>query len=210
MIPLRDILPSRRANPTLNPSGINWADHKSDLKEDFNGHCGYCHSYDGYRHTYFEVDHFVPKKEIKKNGWAISLTQYSNLVYSCKFCNNKKLSKWITNSPNPSHNGNAGFIDPCDPDYDNHFYRTANGAIRPKTTLGQWMFSEAFKFDEREQSIIVLWNMNRLRQIIDALIVQLKLNAVGSPDYNIIKLRLGEYTLEYYIFHKELMDYYEQ
>jgi HNH endonuclease len=207
---LRDIIPTRRVNPTLNPTGSNWTEHKPDLKEDFNSHCGYCYSYDGYRHTYFEVDHFVPKKEIKKNAWAISLTQYSNLVYSCKFCNNKKLSKWTTNSPDPSHDRSTGFVDPCDPNYDTHFYRTANGAIRPQTTLGQWMFSEAFKFDEREQSIIVLWNMNRLRQIIDALIVQLNSHASGSADYNTIKLKLGEYTLEYYMFHKELMEFYEQ
>ncbi len=210
MIPLRDRIPSRRPNPTLNPTGSDWSDHKSDLKEDFNSHCGYCHSYDGYRHTYFEVDHFVPKSEITKNGWAISLTQYSNLVYSCKFCNNKKWNKWTTNNDTIFNDGSKGFVDPCNPNYDTHFYRTTNGAIRPSTTLGQWMFSEAFKFDEREQSIIVLFNMNRLRQIIDALIVQLNSHAIGSADYDTIKLKLGEYTLEYYIFHKELMEFYEQ
>ena len=86
---LRETIPARRVNPTLNPTGSDWSHHKPDLKEDFNSHCGYCYSYDGYRHTYFEVDHFVPKSLILKNGWGISLTQYTNLVYSCKFCNNK-------------------------------------------------------------------------------------------------------------------------
>ena len=207
---LRERIPARRVNPTLNPTGSDWSHHKPDLKEDFNSHCGYCYSYDGYRHTYFEVDHFVPKSLILKNGWGISLTQYTNLVYSCKFCNNKKLSKWTTNSDTVFNDGSKGFVDPCNPNYDTHFYRTPNGAIRPQTDLGQWMFREAFKFDEREQSLIVLWNMNRLRQIIDALIVQMNIHAIGSADYNSIKLKLGEFTLEYYIFHKELIEYYEQ
>ncbi|GCC52889.1 hypothetical protein SanaruYs_31290 [Chryseotalea sanaruensis] len=212
MIPLRDTTPTRRTNPTLNPTGENWGEHKPDLKADFNNHCGYCHSFDGHRHTYFEVDHFVPKAEIKKNGWPISLTGYSNLVYSCKFCNNKKLNKWITNSPTVYNDGTTGFVDPCDVVYDTLFYRTADGAIRPvaHSNLAKWMYKEAFKFDERERSIIVLWNMNRLRQIIDALILQLNTHAVGSNDYNIIKLKLGEFTLEYYIFHNELIEFYEQ
>jgi hypothetical protein len=210
MIPLRDKTPTRRPNPTLTPVGLNWSEHKPDLRDDFKSHCGYCHSYDGYKHTYFEVDHFVPKSLILKNGWAITLTQYDNLVYSCKFCNNKKLSKWTTNTPNPSHDGNIGFVDPCNPNYDTHFYRTTDGAIRPRTNLGQWMFREAFKFDERERSIIVLYNMNRLKQTIDALIVQLNSHVIGSADHDSIKLKLGEYTLEYYIFHKELMEFYEQ
>lgn len=210
MIPLRDKTPLRRINPSSAPTGSNWSEHKPNLKEDFHSHCGYCHSFDGYSHTYFEVDHFVPKSEIIKNGWNISLTQYNNLVYSCKFCNNKKLNKWLTNSCTIFNDGKSGFVDPCNPSYDTHFYRTSNGAIRSRTPLGKWMFREAFKFDERERSIIVLWNMNKLRQIIDALITQLNIYSVSSGDYNSIKLKLGEFLLQYYIFHKELIEYYSQ
>lgn len=208
MIPLRDNLPSRRANPTLNPTGDNWSAHKPDLKVDFNDHCGYCHSYDGYRHTYFEVDHFVPKR-LFTQGNTITLTQYSNLVYSCKFCNNNKSGKWPTESETVHNTNDEGFVDPCSADYDTHFYRTPEGAIRWRTPLGKWMFSKAFKFDEREKSIVVLWNMNHLRKIIDALIVVLKSFPENSEDYNTTKLKLGEFTLQYYMFHKELIEFYE-
>jgi len=212
MIPLRDRTPTRRPNPTLNPTGSDWSEHKPDLKEDFKSYCGYCSSYDGYRHTYFEVDHFVPKSEIIKNGWGISLTQYSNLVYSCKFCNNKKLSKWTTNSATVFNDGSTGFVDPCDDVYDSLFYRTSAGAIRPvpNSNLARWMYKEAFKFDERERSIIVLWNMNRLRQIIDAIAVELNKYTEGSSEYNKVYKKLGDYTTPYYFYHKELMEFYTQ
>jgi len=207
MIPLRDTTPTRRKTPTHSPTDDDWTKHKSDLKEDFNSYCGYCHSYDGHRHTYFEVDHFIPKSFFKDLG-NISLTEYSNLVYSCKFCNNKKLSKWPTKSETIHNDGKIGFIDPCNPEFDTHFYRTPNGAIRWKTDLGKWMFQEAFRFDERERSIIVLWNMDRLRKIIDALILLLEPHAETSDEYKTIKEKLGTYTLEYYLFHRELIAFY--
>lgn len=86
---VREYLPSRRKSPSRKPTGENWSDHKPDLKEDFHSHCAYCGSYDGFRHTYFEVDHFVPKSLFRQVG-GITDCQYDNLVYSCKFCNNKK------------------------------------------------------------------------------------------------------------------------
>ena len=95
---IRDSLPKRRLKPTKNPKGNNWSKHKPDLREDFNKQCAYCGFFDGYRHTYFEVDHFIPKVFLEKISSKIDLCQYSNLVYSCKFCNNNKLSKWPSNS----------------------------------------------------------------------------------------------------------------
>ena len=204
----RDISPSRRKVPTKKPSK-DWGLHKPDLKIDFNNHCGYCHSYDGFRHTYYEVDHFVPKDLIKKNKWTISLTEYGNLVYSCKFCNNKKLNQWPSNSSTVFKIRNKGFVDPCHVDYDSLFYRTVDGAIRTKNSLGKWMATVAFKFDERERSIIVLWNLNSLRQTIDALIIQIKKYPKTSVKYKAIESKLGKFALEYYKFHKELMEYYD-
>src|ERR1700744_4369950 len=93
MLPLRNKVPSRRPVPTRSPKD-NWRDHKEDLKTDFNHCCGYCDAYDGFRDAYYEVDHFVPKSFFK----TISLTQYSNLVYSCRFCNNNKRAKWPSQS----------------------------------------------------------------------------------------------------------------
>ncbi len=45
-------------------------------------------------------------------------------------------------------------MDPCDPDYENHLYRTTKGSIMWKTDLGEWMVKRAFKFDERDYQFV--------------------------------------------------------
>lgn len=207
MILFRTKTPIRRVVPTMNPIGNNWSEHKTDLREDFNNRCGYCDSYDGYRHTYFEVDHFVPKDFFKKNG-NISLTQYTNLVYSCKFCNNAKRAKWPTKSETVFNDGMKGFVDPCDVEYEKHFYRTSDGGIMWNTKLGKWMFSEAFKFDERQHGIKILWNLSCLEQIINALTVVLNTYKDTTKDYKQIKIKIGDYCFEYFKYHQELIKYY--
>lgn len=204
---MRDRTPIRRANPTLNPTGDNWGHHKPDLKEDFNNHCGYCNSYDGFRHTYFEVDHFVPKDFFKPLG-NITVTQYSNLIYSCKFCNNHKSNKWPSQSETIFNRNNEGFVDPCTDDYANHFKRTADGGLMWTTELGKWMFQKAFKFDERQESIKLLYNLNHLRVTIDSLILVLNKYAEGSKEYDEIYTKVSGYTFKYYKLHQELIQFY--
>ena len=206
---VREILPVRRTETTKQPTGKNWSEHKPDLREDFNKCCGYCDSYDGFRHTYFEVDHFVPKSLFEKNG-NIGYCQYDNLTYSCKFCNNKKGSLWPTQDETISNQNNEGFVDACSVNYENHLYRTSKGSIMWKTPLGKWMATKAFKFDERERSIIVLWNLKQLRSTINALIAEQQNYSVGSSMYKLIQGKLGDYSLKYFIFHQELIDYYNE
>ncbi len=207
MIPFREKTPCRRLQTTKNPSKENWSEHKPDLREDFNNMCGYCNSHDEYRHTYFEVDHFVPKSIFIKNG-NIALTQYDNLVYSCKFCNNFKSAKWPSNDERIFNDGNVGFVDPCDTDYDNHFYRTLDGGIMWRTNLGKWMFSEAFKFDERQQGIKVLWNLNQLDKIINSLTLILNSLSFESEEYINMKNKIGHFCFDYFKYHKELIKFY--
>ena len=207
MHPLRDKVPIRRVVPTKKPRK-NWALHKDDLMVDFNNHCGYCDSYDGFSHTYFEVDHFVPKNLIRSNAWPISLVEYSNLVYSCKFCNNNKLDNWPSNSSTVYHRYNKGFIDPCNINFDTHFYRTRSGEIRWKTKLGKWMYSEAFKFDERIDGIKLLWNLNRIRKARLILISKRRYYAINSRKYNAITKEIQKLNDKYVPIHEELMDYY--
>ncbi len=204
---VRDIRPQRRTNPSKTPTGKNWSEHKPDLQEDFNAHCGYCGSFDGYRHTYFEVDHFIPKSlfEIQNN---IGYCQYDNLVYSCKFCNNKKLAKWPSNDENVAVVNDEGFIDPCDIQYDDHLYRTADGGIMWKSKLGEWMAVTAFNFDQRSNSIKLLWELNQRRKLLDAFIVELNKRDINSEEYKSIKMQAEKISFEYYTYDKELMDYY--
>lgn len=204
---VREKLPQRRLVTTNNPSGTNWSEHKSDLKEDFHSHCGYCGSYDGFRHTYFEVDHFIPKSFFEKNG-NIEYCHYPNLVYSCKFCNNKKLSKWPSQREDIFHINDEGFIDPCDLDYENHLYRTNSGGILWKTKLGEWMVKKAFKFDERDNSIKLLWEINQKRNLIDSFINEQSNWPKKSDEYEKIDEKLRELCLEYYKLDKELMEFY--
>jgi len=204
---IREKLPVRRTVTTKQPTGKDWSDHKPDLKEDFNNCCGYCGAYDGFRHTYFEVDHFIPKSLFEITG-NINYCQYDNLTYSCKFCNNKKGSLWPSKDETIQNLNDEGFVDACSIEYEKQLYRTTTGSIMWQTPLGKWMATKAFKFDERERSIIVLWNLNELRKIINALISELEHYQIGDDLYNQIKVKLGDYALKYFIFHQELMDYY--
>jgi hypothetical protein len=204
---VRNDLPVRRANPSKDPAGSNWSEHKPDLQEDFYFHCGYCGSYDGHRHTYFEVDHFIPKSVFKLSG-KIGLCDYINLVYSCKFCNNNKLSKWPSNDESIPVVNDEGFVDPCDISFDDHLYRTSDGAIMWSTNLGKWMATIAFKFDERRDSIKLLWELNQRRKLIDAFILELSKWPDTSDEYQQIKRSAEKISFEYYKFDKELMQYY--
>ncbi len=204
---VREILPTRRLKPTKSEKGKKWSKHKKDLRVDFKKHCAYCGSYDGFAKTYFEVDHFIPKDFFLKSG-NIKLAQYSNLVYSCKFCNNNKLAKWPTQSESIFNINDEGFIDPCDFEYDNHLYRTKDGAIMWSSNLGEWMATKAFKFNIREREVKLLWNLNQTRISIDSMIELLNLEIPGSDEHNEIILKLNQFYPSYYAFHKELIEYF--
>ncbi len=202
---VRDKLPKRRPEPTKSPKKGSWTKHKPDLRQDFHSHCGYCGSYDGYRHTWYEVDHFIPKSLLEGK---ISDVEYSNLVYSCKFCNNKKLAKWPTEDISIPNANNKGFVDPCDEDYDTHLYRTDDGGIMWSTDLGKWMWETAFKFDERNYALKLLWELNERRKLIDVFIIELNKREEGSNEYNEIKAEAEKLSFEYYKYDKALIEHY--
>ena len=207
MMKVREALPQRRINPTKNPTGDNWSQHKQDLKEDFHHHCGYCGSYDGFRHTYFEVDHFIPKTFFLPLG-NISATQYSNLVYSCKFCNNFKSSKWPSQSETIFHLNDEGFIDPCDAEYDNNLYRTSDGGIMWKTKLGKWMVLNAFRFDIRMDAIKLLWQVNQRRKLVKKYAKILATMDKNDDNFEKAEKIAHELGFEYTLLHSKLMDFY--
>ncbi len=205
---VRDNLPQRRPNPTKNPTGNNWSEHKPDLREDFHKHCAYCGSYDGFSHTWFEVDHFVPKSLFIKTG-NIELCQYDNLVYSCKFCNNVKLSKWPSNDETIPIIDDKGFVNPCSIDYDAHLYRTNKGSIRWKTDLGKWMVEIGFKFDERDYSVKLLWELNQLRKSFEFLVEEANKYDINTDEYNSITAQAKDSAYYYFLYRNELDEYYK-
>lgn len=115
-----------------------------ELREDFMHLCGYCGKSEIVAKNGFEIDHFVPKKYAKERE-----TDYINLVYSCFECNRKKSSKWISKNPKIQFVDGKGFVDPASGDYDIHIERDSEGNIVGKTTAGEYMVSEGFKFDQR-------------------------------------------------------------
>ncbi len=168
-------------------------EHRDRLKEDFQNRCGYCNDINTWRFIWYEIDHFVPQKHLKK----LKSTDYKNLVYSCRSCNNAKRAKWPTEDETKHNNGQVGFIDPCHVDFNKQFDRLETGRIIPKTDLGNWMFN-ALKLYKPQHEII--WNIEQLHNLIRELRVVVK----EYPDKNDLKDRLIELYNKYDDYIQEL------
>ncbi len=126
--------PQRRTNVAVK---ADYGDYKADLQKDFNFRCGYCDDLDNYQNAFYEIDHFVPHAYCK----VLQKNSYSNLVYTCRHCNNAKSDKFPTKDETIHHDGTIGFIDPCHADYANQLERE-RGKIIPITPLGVYMWRE--------------------------------------------------------------------
>lgn len=158
----RDFTPKRSL---ITKSVAEYSHHRDDLKKDFKNRCGYCNDIHVWRFASFEIDHFIPRKKDRKPFLTIKTeTDYSNLVYACKSCNNSKSNKWPTNDQNTPNKNDEGFVDPCENDYNNHFIRLTNGRIKPVTNLGQWIYN-ALKFHKPQHEVI--WNIEQLDGLIE-------------------------------------------
>lgn len=85
--------------------------------------------------TPFEIDHFIPKAVFREKRIDLE-TEYTNLVYSCKKCNNAKRQQFSGNidARNPT---NELFYDPVLTDYNTIFYRNEIGAIDSNDDKGK-------------------------------------------------------------------------
>lgn len=135
-------------------------DHRDDLKRDFNSRCGYCDDIDTWRVIWFEIDHFIPEKILKSK----TPQDYSNLVYSCRSCNNAKRANWPSNDENIPIVNNEGFIDPCEDEFQNQFSRESDGSITPNTEIGSWMYLK-LKLHKPQHQII--WTISLIDDMID-------------------------------------------
>lgn len=61
MSDFRKITPARRESV---PVYKTHNEYKPLLREDFHQRCGYCGDHEFFRDTYYEVDHFVPKRAL--------------------------------------------------------------------------------------------------------------------------------------------------
>lgn len=126
----------------------NYRAYKSHLEKDFNERCGYTDCYQfwfgGKRN--FQIDHFKPVSKHPELE-----TKYSNLVYSCSYVNRAK------------SNDIGQYIDPCDTDFNQHFYRDELGNIIPDAN------SEPAKYMHKKLKLFlkrygIIWMIDQLEQ----------------------------------------------
>ena len=139
----------REASPSRKYDGKELKDYKGYkeyLSKDFNSRCGYTNCFDFWfgGKGNFQIDHFKPKSKFPDLE-----TKYSNLVYSCSHINRAK------------SNDDGLYIDPCDVNYNDHFYRDELGNIYPKETseAAKYMY-KSLKLYLKRYSII--WMIDQL------------------------------------------------
>jgi hypothetical protein len=189
MIPFRKETPKRRDIKTV---VTKYSDHRDELKKDYKYRCGYCDDADLWRKDWFEIDHFVPQKYLK----TINNTNYSNLVYACRSCNNSKRAHWPTEDELVHHKNDEGFIDPCDDEYDKQFVRDLNGRIIYQTQLGKWMY---YKLKLHKPQHEIIWQI----EILDNLISECE-KQLDKTDNEVLKNRVLNLYQEYRKYTKQL------
>ena len=102
------------------PSDSYWRAFRADLRNPFQGLCGYCEGI-----ARGEVDHFRPK-----SLYPELVYYWSNWIFACHDCNHTKLDKWPA----------GGYVNPCArsrPAHPEQYFRfdTQTGEILPKEDL---------------------------------------------------------------------------
>ena len=189
MIPFRNETPKRR--DIKNPVS-KYSDHREDLKKDYKCRCGYCNDIDLWRTVWFEIDHFVPQKYLN----TIKETDYSNLVYACRACNNSKRAHWPTGNELIHNQNDEGFIDPCDDEYEKQFLRYTNGRIIHQTQLGKWMY---YKLKLHKPQHEIIWQIVELDNLIEECE-----EILATIDNQTLKDKLLNLYREYHKYTKQL------
>lgn len=192
MIPFRKETPKRREIKT---EVAKYSDHRTELKKDYKCRCGYCNDVDIWRTVWFEIDHFVPQKYLK----TIKDTDYSNLVYACRACNNSKRAHWPTGDELIHHKNDEGFIDPCDDEYEKQFVRSQNGRIIYQTQLGKWMY---YKLKLHKPQHEIIWQIEELDNLIDDCE-----KLIEKTDNAALKNRILDLYREYRKYTKQLSNF---
>lgn len=158
---------------TCDKSYANYRSFKPYLRDDFNKRCGYCDDIDyasgGSRG--YHIDHFKPHSI---EAFKALKQRYSNLVYSCPFCNGAKSNKWKDID---------GFIDPCDNEYENHIGRNHKGQIEYKTEQGRYIYDNLELGLKRHE---LLWCIDKLKE--QSKHVSNKIDELGEERPNKVEL----------------------
>ena len=179
---MRRIVPARRDEIR------QYASHRSYkpfLREDFNKRCGYCDADDKFlgASAAFHVDHFAPQKK-----FGDLQTEYTNLVYSCRYCNGSKSDYWPSECPQTPVVNNEGVIDPCEEEYDKHLARNDKGYIYPITDLGTF-FHNLLNLGLTRHSI--LWKLQQIESNLDEM--ESKIERLSTEQEKVYRELSSEY-----------------
>jgi hypothetical protein len=171
----------RRASPARSYSGqfSDYRKYKPHLAKDFNDRCGYtdCHHFWFGGTKNFQIDHFKPV-----SAHPSLITAYSNLVYSCSYVNRAK------------SDDEGDYIDPCDTDYNAHFFRDITGNIYPVPTSisAKYMYRKLKLYLKRYG---VIYTIERLQEQLDKLqsYIEKTNNQVAKDLYIEVSFKFHEY-----------------
>jgi hypothetical protein len=153
---------TKEHTPARTYTGREYADYrryKLFLQKDFKKKCGYTNCLDDWFGgiTTFQIDHFLPQSTHTKLK-----TKYKNLIYSCSYANRAK-----------SNDESVYYLDPCNSDYNKHFYRNSIGEIFPfdSSQEGIYMHKKLKLYLKRYSLIWILENLENsmfdLQEIIE-------------------------------------------
>jgi hypothetical protein len=151
----------------------NYRAYKDFLERDFNERCGYTDCpqfwFGGKRN--FQIDHFMPR-----SSHSHLANTYSNLVYSSSHVNRAKSDDI------------GDYIDPCDTDYNEHFYRDSGGNIFPKESSApaKYMYKKLKLYLKRYG---IIWTLDQLEQRMFRL--QQLIEATGDQDAKELFVSIG-------------------
>lgn len=93
----------------------------NDFKSIYNSRCAYCGAdYSFFNRYNFDIDHYIPQDSKYKKQFLHGI---SNLVYSCRRCNEKKLAYWCAST------NNSILLHPDNDNYPKIFYRDSSFKI---------------------------------------------------------------------------------
>lgn len=193
----------RSSHPTRSvgvPLENNYSRYRSQLAKDFNGRCGYTDC--SHRHWFggFEIDHFAPLKPAledieKKAAFAVLECTYSNLVYACPSINRAKGNDWAGDSPDEPTKDGRGYLDPCDNNYNEYFYRTDGGQIMPKDhPISQYMWSKLNLYLKRYE---IYWRIDWLFEQMTILQDAIKNSDLDGEQLKRVRSLLDELLAKY-------------
>ncbi|MEE3485498.1 MAG: HNH endonuclease signature motif containing protein [Bacteroidales bacterium] len=151
--------------------------YKPYLEMDFKKRCAYCNLHEEMITSYFEVDHFVPRKEFEK-GWLQLETDYNNLMLSCPKCNKEKGSAFRGDLS--VNYDNDLFYNPVDHDYNTVFFRDEFCGIASNDKKGNEMIV-LLKLYRPIHNLAGICDFSK--RVIEKIEVKLKLLDVNCQDY---------------------------